>query len=174
MIQIQVKYLTYGKNIKALKNQILKETIGLVLQQDLIFSESIYDNIQFNRSKIEQMDVELATSIAQAGFIYERDGDFSNQMASRGMNLSGGQKQRILIARAIAGKPELLILDDASSALDYQTDMKMRKALDESLKDTTKIIIAQRISSLKDADQILVLDEGRIIASGTHESFRDL
>jgi ATP-binding cassette subfamily B protein len=140
-----------------------------VLQQDLIFSESIYNNIQFNRSKIDQMDVEMATNIAQAGFIYEREDTFNNQMATRGMNLSGGQKQRILIARAIAGKPDLLILDDASSALDYQTDMKMRKALNETLKDTTKIIIAQRISSLKDADLILVLDNGRIVAKGTHE-----
>jgi ATP-binding cassette subfamily B protein len=159
----------YGKDIKDLKVKELRKSVGLVLQQDLIFSESIYNNIQFNRSKIDQMDVEMATNIAQAGFIYEREDTFNNQMATRGMNLSGGQKQRILIARAIAGKPDLLILDDASSALDYQTDMKMRKALNETLKDTTKIIIAQRISSLKDADLILVLDNGRIVAKGTHE-----
>jgi ATP-binding cassette subfamily B protein len=159
----------YGKDIKDLKVKELRKSVGLVLQQDLIFSESIYNNIQFNRSKIDQMDVEMATNIAQAGFIYEREDAFDNQMATRGMNLSGGQKQRILIARAIAGKPDLLILDDASSALDYQTDMKMRKALNETLKDTTKIIIAQRISSLKDADLILVLDNGRIVAKGTHE-----
>lgn len=159
----------YGKDIKSLKIESLRQTIGLVLQQDLIFSESIYENIQFNRTKIEQMDVELATKIAQAEFIYERDDAFDNQMATRGMNLSGGQKQRVLIARAIAGKPKLLILDDASSALDYQTDMKMRQALNDVLNDTTKIIIAQRISSIKDADLILVLEQGRIIAKGTHD-----
>lgn len=159
----------YGKDIKSLKIESLRKTIGLVLQQDLIFSESIYENIQFNRTKIEQMDVELATKIAQAEFIYERDDAFDNQMATRGMNLSGGQKQRVLIARAIAGKPKLLILDDASSALDYQTDMKMRQALNDALNDTTKIIIAQRISSIKDADLILVLEQGRIIAKGTHD-----
>ena len=90
-------------------------------------------------------------------------------MSTRGMNLSGGQKQRVLIARAIAGKPELLILDDASSALDYQTDMRMRKALNETLKDTTKIIIAQRISSIKEADLILVMENGRIVAKGNHD-----
>lgn len=159
----------YGKNIKSLKLKSLRQTIGLVLQQDLIFSDSIFENIQFNRSQIEKMDVEMATKIAQAEFIYEREDAFENQMATRGMNLSGGQKQRVLIARAIAGKPDLLILDDASSALDYQTDMRMRKALNETLKSTTKIIIAQRISSLKDADLILVLDNGAIVAKGTHE-----
>ncbi|MDY0210194.1 MAG: ABC transporter ATP-binding protein [Acholeplasma sp.] len=162
--------LYFGENIKSLKIHSLRKNVGLVLQQDLIFSESIYDNIQFNRSKIEQMDVEMATKIAQAEFIYEREDAFNNQMSTRGMNLSGGQKQRVLIARAIAGKPQLLILDDASSALDYQTDMRMRQALNETLKDTTKIIIAQRISSLKEADLILVMEGGRIMESGTHES----
>jgi ATP-binding cassette, subfamily B, multidrug efflux pump len=161
--------LYYGKPIQQLKVKDLRSRIGLVLQQDLIFSESIYQNIQFNRNKIGRYDIDMATQIAQAEFIYEREDAYEAMMATRGMNLSGGQKQRILIARAIAGKPDVLILDDASSALDYQTDMKMRKKLNETLAHTTKIIIAQRISSLKEADLILVMDEGRIIAKGTHE-----
>ena len=162
--------LYYGKPIQTLKVKDLRSRIGLVLQQDLIFSESIYQNIQFNRNKIGHYDIDMATRIAQAEFIYEREDAFEAMMATRGMNLSGGQKQRILIARAIAGKPDVLILDDASSALDYQTDMKMRKKLNETLAHTTKIIIAQRISSLKEADLILVMDEGKIIAKGTHET----
>jgi ATP-binding cassette, subfamily B, multidrug efflux pump len=92
-----------------------------------------------------------------------------HQMAQKGMNLSGGQKQRLLIARALAGKPDIMVLDDASSALDYQTDQKLRNALKEQLKTTTKIIIAQRISSLKDSDLILLVEDGMIIDYGTHE-----
>lgn len=163
----EIRY--YGTPIKDLKVKDLRQKIGLVLQQDLIFSESIYQNIQFNRNQIEKYDVEMATKIAQAEFIYEREDAHEAMMATRGMNLSGGQKQRVLIARAIAGKPDLLILDDASSALDYQTDMKLRKKLSETMAHTTKIIIAQRISSLKEANLILVMDEGRIVAKGTHE-----
>ena len=161
--------LYYGKSIRSLKVKELRRHIGLVLQQDLIFSESIYQNIQFNRDKVGDYDIDMATRIAQAEFIYEREDAFEAMMATRGMNLSGGQKQRILIARAIAGKPDVLILDDASSALDYQTDMRMRKKLNEVLSHTTKIIIAQRISSLKDADLILVMDEGKIVSKGTHD-----
>src|SRR3989339_1471226 len=149
--------LVYGKNIKTLN------------QNDLIFADSIYGNIQFNRSGIEDHDIEVATKVAQAEFIYEKENEMSHQMAQRGMNLSGGQKQRVLIARAIAGKPDIIILDDASSALDYKTDMNMRKALKKELKQTTMIIIAQRIASLRDSDLILLVDDGKIIGAGTHQ-----
>lgn len=162
----EIRY--YGQKIQDLKVKELRSKIGLVLQQDLIFSESIYQNIQFNRHKVERYDIDMAAKIAQAEFIYEREDAYEAMMATRGMNLSGGQKQRILIARAIAGKPDVLILDDASSALDYHTDMKLRQQLNEVMAKTTKIIIAQRISSLKEADLILVMDEGKIIAKGTH------
>lgn len=161
--------LVYGQNIKTLKQQELRKAIGVVFQNDLIFADSIYGNIQFNRSGITDEDIEVATRVAQAAFIYEKEHEIQYQMAQRGMNLSGGQKQRVLIARAIAGKPEIIILDDASSALDYQTDMKMRNALKKELNDTTMIIIAQRISSLKDSDLILLIDDGMIVASGTHQ-----
>jgi ATP-binding cassette subfamily B protein len=159
----------FGKNIVNLKQNALRSKIGVVFQNDLIFADSIYGNIQFNRNQITNDDIKNATEVAQAEFIYDKKEDMNYQMAQRGMNLSGGQKQRILIARAVAGKPDIMILDDASSALDYQTDMKMRKSLKQILKDTTMIIIAQRISSLKDSDLILLIDNGEIVAKGTHE-----
>ncbi|MCR3906247.1 MAG: ABC transporter ATP-binding protein/permease [Tenericutes bacterium] len=161
--------LIYGKNIKDIKQNDLRKRIGVVFQNDLIFADSIYGNIQFNRNVITNDDIELATRVAQAEFIYDKKDDMNLQMAQRGMNLSGGQKQRVLIARAVAGKPDIMVLDDASSALDYQTDMKMRLSLKKELTKTTMIIIAQRISSLRNSDMILLVDEGRILASGTHD-----
>lgn len=163
----------FGEDIRNLKQNALRSKIGVVFQNDLIFADSIYGNIQFNRNQITNEDIKHATEVAQAEFIYEKKEDMSYQMAQRGMNLSGGQKQRILIARAVAGKPDIMILDDASSALDYQTDMKMRKSLKNILQDTTMIIIAQRISSLKDSDLILLIDNGEIIAKGTHQELME-
>ena len=163
----EIKY--YGQPIKTLKQNQLRKKIGVVFQNDLIFADTIYGNIQFNRDKITNKDIELATQIAQAEFIKEKEQQYELKLAQKGMNLSGGQKQRLLIARAVAGKPDVMILDDASSALDYQTDAKMRTALKQHLKDTTMIIIAQRISSLKDADHILLMDDGKIVSKGTHK-----
>ncbi len=159
----------YGTDIRDLKQNELREKIGVVFQNDLIFADTIYGNIQFNRNEITAEDIDLATDIAQANFIYEKENENQYLMTQKGSNLSGGQKQRVLIARAIAGKPDLIILDDASSALDYRTDMKLRRSLNDKHKDASKIIIAQRISSIKDADLILLIDEGRVIAKGTHE-----
>ena len=142
----------------------------MVLQNDLIFADSIFGNIQFNRQKISDKDIETATHVAQAEFIHEKELKYNYRLSQRGSNLSGGQKQRLLIARAVAGKPDILILDDASSALDYQTDMKMRQSLKRELADTTMIIVAQRISSLKDSDLILLIDDGKILDYGNHDS----
>jgi ATP-binding cassette, subfamily B, multidrug efflux pump len=161
--------LIYGQNIKDIKQNDLRKRIGVVFQNDLIFADSIFGNIQFNRNQITNEDIEIATRVAQAEFIYDKEDDMNLQMAQRGMNLSGGQKQRVLIARAVAGKPDIMVLDDASSALDYQTDMRMRLSLKKELKKTTMIIIAQRISSLRNSDLILLVDEGKILASGTHD-----
>ena len=127
----------------------MRKSIGLVLQNDLIFADSIFGNIQFNRQKISDKDIETATHVAQAEFIHEKELKYNYRLSQRGSNLSGGQKQRLLIARAVAGKPDILILDDASSALDYQTDMKMRQSLKRELADTTMIIVAQRIQFTK-------------------------
>ncbi|MFA5560883.1 MAG: ABC transporter ATP-binding protein [Acholeplasmataceae bacterium] len=160
----------YGQDIRTLNQADLRRKIGVVFQNDLVFADSIYSNIQFNRDHIMNSDIEAATRIAQADFIYDKEHSFEHQMSQRGMNLSGGQKQRILIARAVAGKPDLIILDDASSALDYQTDSRMRQALKKELKETTMIIIAQRVSSLKDLDNIILIEEGKIVASGTHDT----
>jgi len=165
----QGEILLYGKNIKDLKQSELRKKIGVVFQNDLIFADSIYGNIQFNRDKITDEDIATATKVAQAEFIYEKESEMNHQMAQKGMNLSGGQKQRLLIARALAGKPDIMVLDDASSSLDYQTDQKLRNALKEQLKTTTKIIIAQRISSLKDSDLIILIEDGMIIDYGTHD-----
>jgi ATP-binding cassette subfamily B protein len=159
----------YDKDVRDLKQNDLRKRIGVVFQNDLIFADSIYGNIQFNRNKIGDEDIELATRVAQADFIYEKEEKHETKMAQKGMNLSGGQKQRVLIARAVAGHPDIMILDDASSALDYQTDLNMRKSLKKELIDTTMIIIAQRISSLKDSDLILLIDDGKIVAKGTHD-----
>jgi ATP-binding cassette, subfamily B, multidrug efflux pump len=161
--------LFFGKDIRTIRQNELRSSIGVVFQNDLIFADSIYGNIQFNRDKITDDDIDIATQVAQAEFIYEKKNDMSYQMAQKGMNLSGGQKQRILIARAVAGKPDIIILDDASSALDYQTDMKMRKSLKSQLSDTTMIVIAQRISSLKNSDLILLIEDGEIVDAGSHD-----
>jgi len=163
----------YGKDIKTLKQNDLRKRIGVVFQNDLIFADSIFGNIQFNRDLINDQDIATATRVAQAEFIYDKEDEMNYRMAQRGMNLSGGQKQRVLIARAVAGKPDIMVLDDASSALDYKTDMNMRVALRAELSDTTMIIIAQRISSLKDSDLILLIEEGQVLASGTHQELME-
>jgi len=163
----------YGKNIRDIQQDDLRKRIGVVFQNDLIFADTIFGNIQFNRDVITNEDIETATRVAQAEFIYDKENEMEHQMAQKGMNLSGGQKQRVLIARAVAGKPAIMVLDDASSALDYQTDMKMRVSLKDELKETTMIIIAQRISSLRDSHLILLIEEGQILASGTHQQLMD-
>lgn len=159
----------YGQDINDIKTKALRRHMGLVLQNDLIFSETIYENIHFSRENILPEDVEFASNIAQANFIRTMPDGYKHYLSQRGTNISGGQRQRVLIARALAGKPDLLILDDASSALDYQTDMKLRQAIKKHLEKTTKVIIAQRISSVKDADLIILIEDGKITASGKHE-----
>lgn len=158
-----------GEDIRSLEIRSLREKFGVVFQNDFISSDTIYENIRFGR-KIGKSQVEDAAENAMAAeFISGKAEGFKTKLAARGTDLSGGQKQRLLIARALAAHPEILILDDSSSALDYKTDAALRKNLRENFQNTTSIIIAQRISSIMQADKICVMEDGAVVGYGTHE-----
>lgn len=158
-----------GRDIKSIPEKELHQMFGVAMQKDKIFADSILNNIVFGR-EITPEQVQEALVAAQAQeFVEKLPEGLDYQLKSNGSNLSGGQRQRVLLARALAGPPEILILDDSSSALDYKTDAQLRKAL-RQLQDTTKILIAQRISSIQHADQIIVLVKGQIAGLGTHEN----
>jgi ATP-binding cassette subfamily B protein len=158
-----------GENLRTLNEDALHEIFGIALQSDFIYSGTIRDNIDFER-ELSDEQISLATERAQAKeFIDALDSGFLYEVSSKGTNVSGGQRQRLLISRALAADPEILILDDSSSALDYKTDLLLRRAISDIDSDMTTIIVAQRISSVKDADLIIVLDEGEIADMGTHE-----
>lgn len=162
------KILIDGVDIRAIPSETLRKKFGVVFQNDFVTEGTIGQNIQFFRD-ISVEGQQKATRDAQAsGFIAEKEAGLDSVVAVRGNNLSGGQKQRLLIARALAGEPEILVLDDASSALDYQTDANLRHALREGYRHTTTVLVAQRVSSLRHADLILVLDDGKVIGTGNH------
>ena len=141
---------------------------GAVMQNDFIYSGSIAENIDFGRD-IPLDKIKRAAEFAQASeFIDKLSDGYDHQLTSKGTNVSGGQKQRILISRALAGDPNILILDDSSSALDYKTDSALRRSIRENFANTTSIVVAQRVSSVMNCDLILVLDEGKVIGKGTH------
>ena len=156
-----------GQDIRSIAYEELRKKFGVVFQNDFITEGTISDNLRFFRPLDDDV-LATAAKNAQAGFIEEKEGQMEATVAVRGNNLSGGQKQRLLIGRALAGDPEILILDDASSALDYQTDANLRRALRENYRHTTTVMVAQRISSLQHADLILVLDDGMVIGAGKH------
>ena len=158
-----------GQPLSQLDEADLHSRFGVVFQNDFLFADSILENLDFERA-VTEADRELAMDTAQADFLRDIPQGTRADLSERGMNLSGGQRQRLLIARALAAKPEILLLDDCSSALDYRTDARLRKALRAAYGDTTKIIVAQRISAIRHADLILVLEEGRVVGSGTHEA----
>ncbi len=160
--------LINGKNIKSYQKEELSKMFGVVLQNDAVFSASIKDNICFERDYSLE-EVKWAARVAQASYIEDLKEQYDTFVSSKGTNISGGQRQRLFIARAVISKPEILILDDASSALDYKTDAALRQALNKELKDSTKIIVTQRISSIKNCEHILVIDDGIAIAYGKHE-----
>ncbi len=163
------KIIIDGKDIRSLEPAQLRKSIGVVFQNDFLMADTIFENIKFER-KLSEDDINTAIELAQAKeFISSLEIGLEYKLDSKGANFSGGQKQRILIARALASRPEILILDDSSSALDYETDAKLRKAIKKHLKETTSIIIAQRISSIKNLDKIMVLDKGEIVGYGKHE-----
>lgn len=165
----QGRVLIDGKDVRDYRLQDLRGRVGMVLQEAILFSGTIRDNICFGRADASQEEVEAAAKAACAhDFIMSLPQGYDTILGQRGVNLSGGQKQRISIARALLVKPAILIFDDSTSAVDLGTESRIQKALREQMKHTTSIIIAQRISSVMDADHILVLDEGEIAAEGTH------
>ncbi|HWS30223.1 MAG TPA: ABC transporter ATP-binding protein [Clostridia bacterium] len=162
-----------GRELNTYELKELRSKFGAVFQNDILFADSILENISFGRG-FDQETIEAAVKIAQAEeFVDALPDGLEHTLAIKSANLSGGQKQRLLIARAVAAKPEILILDDSSSALDYKTDSLLRKALREKLQASTKIIVAQRVSSIMHADRILVLEEGKEAGFGTHEELME-
>ena len=164
--------LVDGVNVKDFKFDTLYDKLGYVTQKAVLFAGSIRENVFFGESAAPETDEELknAIELSQAEEFVDKLPDGAEHMISQmGRNVSGGQKQRLSIARALSRKPEILVFDDSFSALDYKTDAKLREGLNEKLKDTTKIIVAQRISTIRHADKIIVLDRGEAVGMGTHE-----
>lgn len=158
-----------GQDVRAIDMKVLREKFGVVFQNDFISTDTIFENIRFGRD-ISEAKIKAAAEYAMATeFIEGKTEGFQTKVAVRGADLSGGQKQRLLISRALAAYPEILILDDSSSALDYKTDASLRKELQNHFKETTTIMIAQRISSIMSADHICVLEDGEIVGYGTHQ-----
>jgi len=158
-----------GKDVRSYTSKELSAMFGVVFQNDFIYADTIEENIRFGRD-IPREDIEEAAKLAQAhDFITSFADGYSHSVSTAGTNLSGGQRQRLLISRALAGKPEILILDDSSSALDYKTDANLRAALADALPNSTVITVAQRVSSVKNCDLILVIENGEIIGSGKHD-----
>lgn len=164
--------LITGRNIKSMPPEMLRRRFGAVFQNDTLFEDSIAENIRLGRSLTEQQMREAVLYAQAKEFVENENGSYFDKLNIKGANLSGGQKQRLLIARALCAHPEFLVLDDSSSALDYKTDAMLRRELREHFKDTTTIIIAQRISSVMHAEHIMVLEDGNMIGYGTHEELK--
>ncbi len=161
--------LVAGWNVRDYDLEVLRDSVAMVLQKNVLFSGSIKENLRWGKADATDEEMIHACELAQAhGFISEFPDGYDTHIEQGGRNVSGGQKQRLCIARALLKKPKILILDDSTSAVDTKTDALIRRAFREEIPDTTKIIIAQRISSVEDADQIIVMDDGRINAIGTH------
>ena len=159
-----------GVDVRDYNLEVLRDQVSMVLQKNVLFSGTIYENIRWGDEHASDEEVKRVCRLAQAdGFVSEFPEGYSTMIVQGGNNVSGGQKQRLCIARALLKKPKILILDDSTSAVDTKTDALIRKAFREEIPDTTKIIIAQRVSSIEDADQIIVLDGGKIAGVGTSE-----
>lgn len=163
-----------GQDIRSMSRDEISKKFGAAFQNDFLFADSIRTNIDFGRG-LSDKEIETAVKHAQAEqFISEKHGGLDFQLSIKGANLSGGQKQRLILSRALAGLPQILVLDDSSSALDYATDARLRQAIRENYSGkTTSVIVAQRISSIMNSDLILVMEDGRIIGSGTHAELMD-
>jgi len=162
--------LVDGLDVKEYGLTNLRDGVGMVLQKNVLFSGTILENLQWGDAEASMEEIRRVADAAQAdGFVTSFPDGYETELGQGGVNVSGGQKQRLCIARALLRKPKILILDDSTSAVDTATEAKIRETFSTSLKDTTKIIIAQRISSVMDADQIVVMDEGEIVGLGTHD-----
>lgn len=161
-----------GRDIRTFDKKELRRRFGVVFQNDFLFSDTVRNNVDFHRG-ISDGELEKALKFAQADFIFGNDEGLNYGLAAKGANFSGGQKQRLLVARALSGEKDVIVLDDSSSALDYKTDAALRKALKENFSDKTIIMIAQRISSVRHADKILVLDNGKAAGLGSDEELRE-
>lgn len=169
----QGQVLVSGRDVRSYDPGELKNKFGVVFQNDTIFEDTIAGNVTLGR-EMSQERIREALVFAQAGeFVEDRDDKEEEALNIKGANLSGGQKQRVLIARALAAKPEILILDDSSSALDYRTDARLRQGIREHFQNTTLVIVAQRVSSIRTADRIIVLEDGEAIGYGTHEELME-
>jgi ATP-binding cassette subfamily B protein len=158
-----------GVDVRDVDKEALRRNIGIALQESVLFSGTIRDNIRYGRPEATQEEVEAAARAAQAhDFIVEFPDGYDSVVGQRGVNLSGGQKQRIAIARALLTRPAVLILDDSTSSVDVETEILIQDALAELMKERTSFVIAQRISTVLNADKILVLDDGKVAAEGTH------
>ncbi|MBR6348685.1 MAG: ABC transporter ATP-binding protein, partial [Spirochaetales bacterium] len=157
-----------GKDVRSYGLDELRRRFGVVFQNDAIFADTIAENISFGREVDEKRMQDAAQDALAAEFINGYEDTYQHQAAIHGANFSGGQKQRLLVTRALAAHPEILILDDSSSALDYRTDAQLRHNIRGHYGETTMIVVAQRVSSIMNLDQIIMLDEGRIIGKGTH------
>ena len=157
-----------GVNIKQIPAETLHRMFGVTFQSDVVYADTAHENIVLGR-EISDENVDKAVHNAQAAYLLELADGLNAHLNSQGTNLSGGQRQRLLIARALAGNPEILLLDDASSALDYRTDANLRMALRTGHGNATSIVVASRVSSIAHMTEIIVLDEGRAIAQGPHD-----
>ena len=163
-----------GVNVKDVTQKELRNVIGFVPQKGVLFSGTIESNIKYSNEEMSNEQMKLAAEIAQATeFIEQKENTYKSEIAQGGSNVSGGQKQRLSIARAVAKDPEIFVFDDSFSALDYKTDANLRKALAEKTENKTVIIVAQRINTILNADQIIVLDDGKIVGKGTHKELME-
>ena len=165
----QGEVLIDGINVKEYKQESLREKVGIVMQKAVLFKGSIRDNLRWRKQDAADEEIMEAVRIAQALDVVEKKGGLDGEIEQNGRNLSGGQRQRLSIARALVGNPDIIILDDSSSALDFATDAALRKALKELKGNPTVFIVSQRTSSIQHADLILVLEDGELVGKGTHE-----
>lgn len=159
----------FGRDVRTIPTETLRAHFGATFQSDTLFEDTIAGNIRLDRPFTDEQVVQAARDAQAYAFVEDDKQGFDTGLSIRGSNLSGGQKQRVLIARALCGKPDIVVMDDSSSALDYKTDAALRAALREGYAQTTRVMVAQRISSVASADLILVLSGGRVLAKGTHD-----